>query len=84
MTTILVKPGEKIDWDHPYVLESYDKILKLSEKTGIPTLAVPWPTVNIQTGKAVIDQGSKILLYSIDQQMFYNECLSVIKGLKNK
>lgn len=77
-----VKKGENIDWDHPFVLEAYDKILELSKKYDIPTLAVPWPVVSIDSAREVIDNGSKILLYSIDEIMFYDQCKEIISSLK--
>ncbi|NMW85680.1 hypothetical protein HKO22_08020 [Peptoniphilus sp. AGMB00490] len=78
----LVKKGEKVNWDHPFVLEAYDKILELSKKYDIPTVAVSWPKVSIKTAREVLDSGSKILLYSIDEIMFYDQCKKIIKELK--
>ena len=82
MAQQLVKKGEKINWDHPFVLEAYNKILELSDKYNIPTIAVPWPKVSIDTAREVLENGSKILLYSIDEIMFYDQCKEIIERLK--
>ena len=78
----LVKKGEKFNWDHTFVLEAYNKILELSDKYNIPTIAVPWPKVSIDTAREVLENGSKILLYSIDEIMFYDQCKEIIERLK--
>jgi 4-hydroxy-2-oxoheptanedioate aldolase len=79
----LTKPGEKVNWDHPYVLEGYEKMLALSEKTGIPAVAVPWPKADVENAKAAIEQGAKICLYSIDQLMFYDLCRDIVKQMRD-
>lgn len=78
----LAKPGENIDWDHPYVLEAYDKILEVSKKTGIPTIAVPWPVVSVESAKAALEKGAQICIYSIDQIMIYDLCRDIVKKMK--
>jgi 2-keto-3-deoxy-L-rhamnonate aldolase RhmA len=78
----ITKPGQKVDWDHPYIVEAYDKVLAVSEKTGIPTMAIPWPELTPECAKAALDKGAKIMLYSIDQLLFYNLCLDIVRAMK--
>lgn len=78
----LAKPGENVNWEHPYIQEAYDKILATSQKTGIPTVAVPWPVVNVETAKKAVSKGADICLYSIDQLLFYDLCLDIVKQMK--
>ena len=75
-------PGQKVKWDHPYIMEAFDKVLALSKKTGIPTMAHPGPELTPQCARAAIDRGAKIMLYSIDQLLFYNLCLDIVKAIK--
>ncbi len=79
----LTKPGEEVVWDHPYVLEAYQKILDVSKKTGIPTIGLPWPKANVENAKAAIEQGAQICMYSIDQLMFYDLCLDIVQQMKS-
>lgn len=79
----LTKPGEKVNWDHPFVLEGFAKVLELSKKTGIPVLGIPWPVANVENCKAVINKGARILLYTIDQLLIYEAFSDVIKGMKS-
>lgn len=78
----ITKPGQKVDWDHPYIAEAFDKVLKLSDETGIPVVAIPWPDITIESARDALNKGAKIMLYSIEQLLFYNLCLDVVKSLK--
>lgn len=77
----LANPGEEVDWDHPYVMKAYEKVLAVSKKTGIPVNAVPWPDANIENVKEALDKGAKICLYTIDQLLFYEACLNIVKEM---
>ena len=78
----LTRPGENVNWEHPYVLEAYDKVLAASRRAGIPTVAVPWPVVSVESANEAISKGAEICLYSIDQLLFYNLCQSIVKQMK--
>ncbi|MGI6686335.1 MAG: HpcH/HpaI aldolase family protein [Bacillota bacterium] len=78
----LTKLGEKVNWDHPFVLEGFEKIIALSKKTGIPVLGIPWPVANAENCKAVINKGARILLYNIDQLLIYDAFSAAIKAMK--
>jgi len=79
----ITQPGKKVDWDHPYISEAFDKVLALSEKTGIPTVAIPWPQITPACAREALDRGAKIMLYSIDQLIFYNTCLEIVQAMKS-
>ncbi|WP_052124061.1 HpcH/HpaI aldolase family protein [Ureibacillus manganicus] len=78
----LAKPGEEVDWDHPFVMEAYEKVLEVSKRTGIPVNAVPWPDATLSNVKAAIDKGAQICLYTIDQLLFYEACQNIVKEME--
>lgn len=80
----ITPPGQKVNWDHPYVIEAFDKVLSLSQKTGIPTMAIPWPELTPECAKKALAKGAKIMLYSIDLLLFYNLCLEVVRTMKGQ
>ena len=78
----ITSPGQKVDWSHPFIMEAFDRVLDLSKKTGIPAMAIPWPELTPECAKAALDKGAKIMLYSIDQLLFYNLCLDIVRQMK--
>lgn len=77
------KYGEGVDWDHPYIMEAFEKVLKISKKTGIPTMAIPWPEANVENAKKTLEQGADICLFGIDQQLFLDQFLQISRQMKN-
>lgn len=78
----IIKPGQKVDWDAPYVNASYEKTLATSTKTGIPVMVAPWPETSVRCAKEAIGKGARIILYDIDQLLFYKVCLDVVKEMR--
>jgi len=75
----LRKPGQKVDRQHPYIKEVADKVAALSRKTGVPIMDMAFsPEGAMET----IARGTKILLYSLDQMLFYNLCRDIVKAVK--
>jgi len=74
--------GKKVDWEHPYLLEAFDRVLAISQKKGIPVIAFPWPETTPECAKAAIDKGARIILYSVDLLLFYNLCQDIIRGMR--
>lgn len=74
--------GEPLDWDHPYIMESFEKILEISKRTNIPTMAIPWPDANVENAKKTIEQGADICLFGIDQQLILEMFKSISQELK--
>jgi 4-hydroxy-2-oxoheptanedioate aldolase len=78
----VAKPGEKVDWDPPYINEAFEKVLAVSKKTGIPVMAIPFPVLSPESAKEALAKGARIMLYSIDQLLFYNLCVDIVKAMK--
>jgi len=78
----LTPPEGKVDWDHPFIEEAFVKTLEISNRTGIPTMVIPWPVLTPEAAKEPLDRGAKIMLYSIDQALFYNMCLDITSQMK--
>jgi len=45
-------------------------------------MAIPWPVLTPEAAKEALKRGAKIMLYSIDQALFYNLCLDIVKAMK--
>jgi 2-keto-3-deoxy-L-rhamnonate aldolase RhmA len=80
--SLLTQPGQKVDWQHPYLTEAFDKVIAISKKTGIPVMAMPWPKATAECAKATLGKGVKILLYFPDQHHFYNLCLDLVRSIR--
>jgi 2-keto-3-deoxy-L-rhamnonate aldolase RhmA len=79
----IAQSGEKLDWEHPYLMEAYEKVLAISKRTNIPVIAMPWPETTPEYAKAAIAKGAKIILYSVDILLFYNLCLDIVRAMKH-
>jgi len=77
-------PGQKVDWNHPYLAEAYDRVLTVSRQTGIPIMAVPFPSITPQAAREALDNGARIILYAMEQGLFYNLCLDIVRQVKGK
>jgi 2-keto-3-deoxy-L-rhamnonate aldolase RhmA len=81
--SLLTQPGQKINWQHPYLAEAFEKVMAISKKTGIPIISMLTPP-SPEGYKAALAKGIKIILYFIDQQIFYNFCLNAIREVRRK
>jgi 2-keto-3-deoxy-L-rhamnonate aldolase RhmA len=77
--SLITQPGQNVDWQNPYLTEAFDKVMALSKKTGVPIINMAHTP---EGAKETIGKGTRILLYSIDQQLFYNLCLDIIRSMK--
>ena len=75
----LRKPGQKADRNHPYIREAIEKVALLSKKTGIPIMDMAFSPEGV---KETIIRGTKIVLYSLDQMLFYKLCRDIVKAVK--
>jgi 2-keto-3-deoxy-L-rhamnonate aldolase RhmA len=80
--SLLTQPGEKVQWQHPYLKEASDKAMSLSKKTGIPIIGMAWPKADAASAKAVIAGGTKILIFFPDAHFWYEICRNIIKEIK--
>jgi len=75
----LRKKGEKADRQHPYIKEAADKVAALSKKTGVPIMDMAFSP---ESARETIARGTRILLYSLDQMLFYKLCKDIVKSIK--
>jgi 2-keto-3-deoxy-L-rhamnonate aldolase RhmA len=75
----LRKPGQKADRQHPYVKEAADKVAALSKKMGVPIMDMAFSP---EGAKETIERGTKILLYSVDQLLFYQLFKDIVRSVK--
>jgi 2-keto-3-deoxy-L-rhamnonate aldolase RhmA len=80
--SLLTKPGEKVQWQHPYTKEASAKVMAISKKTGIPIIGMAWPKADMASARAVLAGGTKILLFFPDTHFWYEICRNIIKELK--
>jgi 2-keto-3-deoxy-L-rhamnonate aldolase RhmA len=64
---------------HPYIKEAYEKVLAIANKAGIPLID---NVFGPEDAKSQVEMGIKILIYFIDQQLFYNLCLEKVREVK--
>ena len=75
----LRKPGQKADRQHPYIKEAAEKVASLSKKTGVPIMDMAFSP---EGAKDTIARGTRILLYALDQLLFYNLCRDIVRQVK--
>jgi 2-keto-3-deoxy-L-rhamnonate aldolase RhmA len=80
--SLLTKPGEKVQWQHPYIKEASAKVMAISNKTGIPIIGMAWPKADLASAKAVLAGGTKILIFFPDTHFWYDLCRNIIKEMK--
>ncbi|OGO31520.1 MAG: hypothetical protein A2Z29_10605 [Chloroflexi bacterium RBG_16_56_11] len=80
--SLLTRPGEKVQWQHPYIKEASTKVMAISEKTGIPIIGMAWPKADLASARAVLAGGTRILLFFPDTHFWYEICRNIIKELK--
>jgi len=78
----LLKPGEHVNWQHPYLQEASTKVKAISEKTGIPMMGMAWPKADLAGVKAAKANGTKIMIFFPDLYFWYETCHNIIKELK--
>jgi 4-hydroxy-2-oxoheptanedioate aldolase len=82
--SLLTQSGEKVNWQHPYLKEALAKAMDLSRKTGIPIMGMAWPKADIESAKAVLAGGTKILIFFPDTHFWYEICRNIIKEIKGE
>lgn len=82
--SLITQAGEKVDWQHPYLKEASTKVMAVSEKTGIPIIGMPWPNADIASVRAVLEGGTKILIFFPDLYFWYEICRNIIKEVKGQ
>ncbi len=80
--SLLAKKGEKVQWQHPYLKEAFDKVLTITKEKDIPIMGMAWPKADAQSAKAVIASGTKILLFFPDTHFWAEMCRNIIKEIR--
>jgi 2-keto-3-deoxy-L-rhamnonate aldolase RhmA len=80
--SLLTKPGERVQWQHPYLKEAFDKVMALTKKADIPIMGMAWPRADLESAKAVLANGTKILLFFPDHHFWYNMCRDIIREMR--
>jgi 2-keto-3-deoxy-L-rhamnonate aldolase RhmA len=73
------RPNPKKGMQHPYIRQAYEKVLAIANKAGIPLIDNVFSPGD---AKAQVAMGIKILLYFIDQQIFFSACRDIVKTVK--
>jgi 2-keto-3-deoxy-L-rhamnonate aldolase RhmA len=80
--SLLTKPGEKVQWQHPYLKEAFDKVMAITRKADIPIMGMAWPKADVASAKAVLANGTKILIYFPDTHFWGEMCRNIIKEMR--
>ncbi len=80
--SLLTKPGEKVQWQHPYLKEAFDKVMAITKKADIPIIGMAWPKADSASAKAVLATGTKILIYFPDTHFWGEMCRNIIKEMR--
>jgi 2-keto-3-deoxy-6-phosphogluconate aldolase len=64
---------------HPYIREAYEKVLAVANRSGIPLID---NVFGPEDAKSQVEMGIKILIYFIDQQLFYQICVEKVREVK--
>jgi 2-keto-3-deoxy-L-rhamnonate aldolase RhmA len=80
--SLLTKKGEKVQWQHPYLKEAFDKVRPLAEKAGIPLINMAWPKADLASAKATVANGAKALIFFPDTHFWAEICRNIINEMK--
>ncbi|MBN2062391.1 MAG: hypothetical protein JW882_18460 [Deltaproteobacteria bacterium] len=81
--SLLTKPGEKVNWQHPYLKEAFDRVMGITKKADIPIMGMAWPNADLESAKAVVANGTKIMIFFPDQHFWYEMCRNIITAMKD-
>ena len=80
--SLLTKKGEKVQWQHPYMKEAFDKVMAITKKANIPVMGMAWPKADLVSAKATLANGTKILLFFPDTHFWAEMCRNIIKEMR--
>ena len=83
--SLLTDPDEKVNWQHPYLQEAFNKVMGICNEKDIPIVGMAWPKADRASAEAVLANGTKELLFFPDQYFWYEICRNIMKemsGLK--
>ena len=80
--SLLTKKGEKVQWQHPYLGEAFKKVMPLTQKANIAVMGMAWPKADLESFKATLANGTKIILFFPDTHFWAEMCRDIIKKLR--
>ena len=80
--SLLTRPGERVNWQHPYLKEASARVMAISQKTGIPIIGMPWPKADLASVQAALAGGTRILIFFPDLYFWYETCRNIIKEVR--
>lgn len=80
--SLLTKKGERVQWQHPYLVEAGAKVMNLAKKMNIPVMGMAWPKADAASAKAVIANGIQILLFFPDTHFWAEMCRNIIQEMR--
>jgi 2-keto-3-deoxy-L-rhamnonate aldolase RhmA len=80
--SLLSKKGEKVQWQHPYLKDAFDRVMAVTKARDIPIMGMAWPRADAASAKAVIASGTKILLFFPDTHFWAEMCRNIIKEIR--
>lgn len=78
----LLKPGGRIDWQHPFLKQAYEKVERITRQAGIPLMGMPWPRCDAAGVRAALESGVRILIGFPDYDMLRDACRNTVREMK--
>jgi 2-keto-3-deoxy-L-rhamnonate aldolase RhmA len=80
--SLLTKKGEKVQWQHPYLKEAFNKVMPIANKANIPVVGMAWPKADLESVKSTLANGTKVLLFFPDTHFWAEMCRNIIKKVR--
>ena len=77
------KDNSKVEWVNNQITEAIEELNILSKEFNIPNLGMPWPECTPENAAALIEKGTKIVMYQGDFLVFNRVCREIVSGIKN-
>lgn len=78
----LLEPGERVQWQHPYLRQAFEKVKAITTEAGIPLVGMAWPEADAASAKRVMADGVRILIFFPDQHFWHQTCRSIIEAMR--
>jgi 2-keto-3-deoxy-L-rhamnonate aldolase RhmA len=80
--SLLREPGEKVQWQHPYLKEAATKVRALCEERGIFMVGMAWPTSDRAGVEAAKANGTQVILFYPDSHFWFEICRNIIRDVR--
>jgi len=77
------KDNSKVEWVNNQITEAIEELNILSKEFNIPNIGMPWPECTPENAAALIEKGTKIVMYQGDFLVFNRVCQEIVSGIKN-